>query len=207
MLFYRYRPNKETRTDRKITMVKKFAHQIGFDDAPFTKEHRGDVLLVATVYCRHRIEAVLSGKIRRDGRNASDAICRIVTGSRFYSHSQLILLQGIAFAGFNVVDIQQVLDETGLPVLVVCRKNPNMEKIRQALIQHVPGGARKWKIIERTGPMQPAGNVFVQRAGISLEDSRKVLKESCINSDLPDPLRTAHLIAGGIISGESKHRA
>ena len=41
-----------------------------------------------------------------------------------------------------------------------------------ALVQDLPGGARKWALIERAGPMEPAGHLLVQRAGISFEAAR-----------------------------------
>jgi endonuclease V-like protein UPF0215 family len=82
-----------------------------------------------------------------------------------------------------------------------------MAAIRRALLTQVPGGQRKWALIERSGPMEPVAGVFVQRVGISLEDSGVLIKRLAVNSALPEPLRTAHLIAGGIGLGESRHRA
>ena len=40
---------------------------IGFDDGPFSSDHRGDVLLVGVVCSGTRVDGVISGKVRRDG--------------------------------------------------------------------------------------------------------------------------------------------
>lgn len=189
-----------------MTRARRISHVIGFDDAPFARTHRGNVLLVGAVFSGPRLVGVLSGRVRRDGRNATQTIRDLVSGSRFYTHTQLIMLQGIAFAGFNVVDIHGLHRALDIPVLVVMRKRPDMRAIREALLCRVSGGARKWRLIQRAGPPEPLGKVFVQRAGISLEDAGKVLTEFAINGALPEPLRTAHLIAGGIGAGESRHR-
>jgi len=187
-------------------MARRFTHVIGFDDAPFERSHRGDVPVVGAVYAGRKLEGVLSGKVRRDGVNATRVLARLVQGSRFRPHLQLVLLQGIALAGFNVVDLDALCHATGIPVLVVVRKSPDLARIRRALLHHVPGGARKWRLIERAGPVERCGRVYVQRAGLSLADAARALAEHSASSNVPEPLRTAHLIAGGITRGESRHR-
>ncbi len=188
-------------------MSRRFTHAIGFDDAPFPRSHRGNVLVVGAVYAGTRLEGVLSGNVRRDGANATTALATLVRESRFRPHLQLVLLQGIAFAGFNVVDLRAMHAATGLPVLVVVRKRPDLARIRRALLHHVPGGARKWRLVEQAGPVEPAGAVFVQRAGLTLAEAERALLSHCTSGNVPEPLRTAHLIAGGIARGESRHRA
>ncbi|OGI50219.1 MAG: hypothetical protein A3E57_03985 [Candidatus Muproteobacteria bacterium RIFCSPHIGHO2_12_FULL_60_33] len=188
-------------------MPRRISHVIGFDDAPFDRAHRGDVLVVGAVYAGARLEGVLSGKVRRDGANSTRTLIRLVSQSRFAAHAQAILLQGIAFAGFNVIDLGELHQALGVPVIAIARKQPGFPAIRRALLQRVPGGRRKWALIEQLGPMEPVAGVFVQRAGISLEKTSELIKRFAVHSRLPEPLRTAHLIAGGIASGESRHRA
>nr|MBS0019644.1 DUF99 family protein [Gammaproteobacteria bacterium] len=180
---------------------------VGFDDAPFSRAYRGDVLLVGAVYAGLRLEGVLSTTVRRDGVNSTEKLATLVEKSRFASQLQGILLQGIAFAGFNVVDLYWLHEWLRVPIVAVARKRPDMEAVRRALLTRVPGGLRKWRLIERLGPMEPAAGVFVQRVGISLQAVETLLRRLAINSALPEPLRTAHLIAGGIALGESRHRA
>jgi endonuclease V-like protein UPF0215 family len=187
-------------------MTKHFSHVIGFDDAPFPRTHRGDVLLVGAVYAGLRLDAVLSSKVRRDGANATQAIIKLISSSRFAGHLQLVMLQGIAFAGFNVVDLPLLHEALGLPVLVVMRRRPDMQTIKETLLNAVPGGKRKWRLIEQAGPVEPVQQVFVQRQGITLADADRTIRFLAVNSYIPEPLRTAHLIAGGITLGESRHR-
>lgn len=184
----------------------RFSHVIGFDDAPFARSHRGDVMLVGAVYAGTRLEGVLSGKVRRDGRNATATIAKLVSRCRFRGHLHAILLQGIAFAGFNVVDLAQLHRCLKLPVVVVSRKQPDLSAIKSALLNKVPGGARKWRLIQQAGPMEPLAEVYVQRMGIEKADTEALIQRLVVHSVLPEPLRTAHLIAGGIVTGESRHR-
>jgi endonuclease V-like protein UPF0215 family len=179
-------------------MARRLSHTIGFDDAPFSREHRGDVMLIATVFAATRMEGVLSGKIRRDGRNATDVITQLAVESRFGPQLHAILLQGITFAGFNVVDLQALHRGTGLPVLVVSRRRPDLPRIRQALLRNVRGGQRKWRLIEAAGPMEALAGVYVQRAGITAQQARVLLTGLAIHGKIPEPLRIAHMIASGL---------
>ncbi|WP_437338114.1 DUF99 family protein [Sorangium sp. So ce394] len=187
--------------------VARLSHVIGVDDAPFARDHRGDVPVIGAVFAGLRLEGVLSTRARRDGRNATPAIAAMIRGSRFYAQAQVVLLQGIAVAGFNVVDIAALRDALALPVVVVARRLPDLDAIRDALLSRVRGGRRKWALIERAGPMEPVGGVYVQRAGISLEDTTALLARLSVHGHLPEPLRAAHLIAGGLTTGESRGRA
>jgi uncharacterized protein len=187
-------------------MARRFSHVVGFDDAPFARTHRGDVLIVGAVYAGHRLDGVLSARVRRDGANATRVIAECVQRSRFLPQLHAVLLQGIAVAGFNVVDVHALHRVLGLPVLVVARRRPDLAAIRRALFDHVRGGARKWRLIERAGPMEPLAGLYVQCIGIAPLPAATLLRRLAINSVVPEPLRTAHLIAGGVTTGESTSR-
>lgn len=182
-------------------------HAIGFDDAPFSRQQRSRVQVVGAVYAGHRLDGVVSDYVRRDGRNATEVLTRLVRDSKFHPQLDVVFLQGIALAGFNVVDIAALHRAVDRPVLVVARRRPNLRAIQQALEERVPGGARKWRLIEQAGPMEPVGEVFVQRAGLSLSDAARMLARWRVHGNLPEPLRAAHLIAGGVTTGQSRGRA
>lgn len=188
-------------------MLRAFSHVIGFDDSPFPRSHRGDVLVVGAVFSGVRLEGVLSGRIRRDGVNATRVLAGMVARSKFARQLQLVMLQGIAMGGFNVVDLHALHRAIGVPILVVARRAPRMGRIRDALLGRVRGGARKWALVERMGPMEPLAGVHVQRVGITLEEAARVVRTLAIHGNIPEPLRTAHLIAGGVTTGESRGRA
>jgi hypothetical protein len=187
-------------------MACRLVHVIGFDDAPFDRAHRGDVPVVGAVYAGARLDGVLSGKVRRDGANATRVVARLVESSRFFPQLHAVLLQGIAFAGFNVIDLPGLHAALGVPVVVVIRRQPDLAAVRRALFQQVPGAARKWRLIERAGAVEPAAGVYVQRAGLALAEAETLVRHLAIHSKVPEPLRTAHLIASGMIRGESRGR-
>lgn len=186
---------------------KRYSNLVGFDDAPFAREWRGNVPIVGAVFAGPRLDGVLAGKVARDGEDAGARVIELVSGSRFAEHIQLVMLQGIAFAGFNVVDVFRVREDLGMPVLVVSRVAPDMDAIRTALLDRIPQGPSKWALIERLGPMEPIGRVFVQRVGLTSEEAADILARFTLHGHIPEPIRVAHLIAGGIGWGASRGNA
>jgi len=205
------------------------ANVIGFDDGPFPREHRGDVLLVGVVCSGTRVDGIVSGRIRRDGADATRRMVDLVRQSQFGEHLQAVLLQGIAVGGFNVVDVHGLSRALSIPVVVVVRRPPDMDAVRRALFSEDPvarppvaGAVRKWRLIERAGALEELGpsrrslkragaakrsKVWIQRAGLSLEAARRVLEATTLHGNIPEALRVAHLVAGGITTGRSRGRA
>jgi len=186
---------------------KHFSNVVGFDDAPFEKGCRHSVKVVGTVYAGLRFDGVLMGEVEKDGFDAAARIIDLVEQSRFVSHIRLIMLQGIAFAGFNVVDVFRLHERLRIPVLVVARKKPDMDAIYRALTTgRIPDGNAKWELISRLGPMEAVKTVFLQRIGLSMAQAAAVVERFCIHGNIPEPLRTAHLIASALSHGQSRGR-
>lgn len=180
---------------------------VGFDDAPFARDFRGDVLLVGAVCSRTRLDGVVSGRVRRDGANATEVMARVLERSQFAEHVRAVLLQGIAVAGFNVVDVRALHERLGVPVIAVVRRQPDFASIRRALFARVRGAERKWRLIESAGKLDAIRGVLVQRVGITVDHTRELLAATTLHGNLPEPLRLAHLIAGGVTTGRSRGRA
>ena len=185
-------------------MSRRLSNLCGVDDAPFARSHRGDVPIVGAVTTRRRLDGIITSKVRRDGVNATERVAEMLLGSPFEAHVQAVVLNGIALAGFNVVDLAALHERVGRPVLVVARKAPDLPAIRRALLRRVPGGARKWRLIEAAGPMEPCEGVWVQRAGLSLPSAAQLIGDAREQGQIPEPIRLAHLIAGALGRGTSK---
>ena len=178
--------------------MRRFAHVIAFDDCAFDRADRGDVGLIGAVFAGSRLDGVISGRVRRDGANSAAVMAKMIFDSRFVRHLQLIMLQGIAVAGFNVVDVFELHAATDLPILVVAKREPDLAAIRETLTLRIRGGERKWRIIERIGPMERVRGVWVQRVGLTGDDAAAIVDRFAVNGRDPEPLRVVHLSASGI---------
>ncbi|MFO8112744.1 MAG: DUF99 family protein [Desulfosalsimonadaceae bacterium] len=188
-------------------MEKRFSNVAGFDDAPFDRNAQGDVTIVGTVYAGLRFDGVLMTDVEKDGFNAASRIIESIEKSRFPEHIRLIMLGGIAFAGFNVIDVFELYERLCTPVLVIARRAPDMDAICRALTGgHIPHGRAKWELIRRLGPMTPVKNVFAQTIGLSAEQAADTIERFSIHGNMPEPLRSSHLIAGALSYGHSRGR-
>jgi endonuclease V-like protein UPF0215 family len=187
--------------------AKRYSNIIGFDDAPFAFDYVGNVPIVGAIFTTLQLTGVIIGQVEKDGTDAARNIVELVASSKFAEHVQLVMLQGITLAGFNVVDVFQLHEQLGLPVLVVSRRSPDLAAFREALLAKIPQGEQKWQVVERLGLMERAGEVFVQRVGLTSEEAVAVVKRFTVYGHLPEPLRTAHLIAGAVAEGQSRGRA
>jgi len=183
-----------------------YANVIAFDDAPFPRDYKGDVKIAGAVFAGLRFDGLLIDKVRKDGANSAKKIVELVKSSKFNEHIQLVMLQGISLAGFNVVDTHFIFKELRRPVLVVARKKPEPEKMKRALLDNLPGGERKWKLVERLGQMEPCLNCYIQRIGLSMDEAERIVKCTAVYGSIPEPLRVAHLIAGALGTGVSSGR-
>ena len=184
-----------------------FSHAVGFDDAPFQRASRDPVRIVGAVFARERLDGVLSGSVARDGADATAELIRLVATSRFYPQIKIVFLQGITVAGFNVVDPRLLYHALNLPVVIVARRAPDRDAVERALRDRIAGGERKWRTIRRTGAMEPAAGVHIQRAGLTKERAEAAVGDWAFHGRIPEPLRVAHLIAGGLGDGHSRGRA
>src|SRR5262249_1430346 len=179
------------------------AHTLAFDDAPFARSHRGPVLVVGTAFAHLRLEGVLALRVLRNGEDATAALAAAIARSKFGPSADASLRPGVTLAGFNVVDIHALAETLDVPVVVVMRRPPRYEKVRRALLEHTPGGARKWELVRRAGPPEPVAGVHVQRAGIDLGLAGQLIAALSVDGRIPQPLRVAHLIAGGVATSVS----
>ncbi len=187
-------------------MVKNEARILGIDDSPFDKFRDKKVLVIGTFFRGgSSLDGVMTTTAAVDGSDATARIIRMVKKSKFYTQLRVIMLNGIAVGGFNVVDIRQLHKKTKIPVIVVMRNYPEVGKIRSTLARL--GMNSKIRLIEKAGVIRKVGNIHIQLAGCSLEKAKELLKISCTRSHIPEPIRAAHLIAAGIKLGESRGKA
>lgn len=181
---------------------------LGIDDAPFDKFDplQKYVLVVATVFRGGDfMDGLLSCKVEKDGEDATIRLIEMINDSKFKPQLQAIFLNGIAVAGFNVINPKSLYKETGIPVVVVIRDFPDYKKMFSAL--KGLGMEKKIDIIKAMPEPVKINDIYVQHVGINLEDTKKLLKIACSRANVPEALRVAHLIASGVIDGQSRGRA
>lgn len=183
---------------------------LGIDDSSL---HSEPVMIVGAMFRGGNwLDGVLRSNITKDGTDATEVIIRMVTGSKHFEQVRVLMFDGVTYAGFNVVDIEAVYEETGIGCIVVMRDCPDLDRIRAAL-KHLPDPDIRWEMIKRAGEIHKVisregeNPIFIQHCGIELEEARDIVQLTSTHSNVPEPLRVAHLIATGIVCGESTGKA
>lgn len=175
---------------------------LGIDDGKFTPHTKGSVIVVGVVFRGgYSVDGVMHTTIAIDGLDATEQFASMINGSPHRKQLRLIMLNGVTFAGFNMVDIEKLNASTKLPVLVLTHEKPDLDTIHEAL-KNLPDSEERWRIILAAGEIHEVANrgtkIYLELAGISLSEAQKIIKLTSIRSCLPEPLRVAHLIASGI---------
>jgi hypothetical protein len=90
-----------------------------------------------------------------------------------------------------------------LPVISVTREKPDLKSIKIAL-KNLSDFDVRWQSILNCGKLikveirEMENPIYIQIAGILLEDAKKIIKKMSIRSNVPEALRVAHLIASGL---------
>ena len=201
---------KQRNDNKKFRIIKQEIRILGVDDSPFPSHTTEEVLLVGTVFrAGNWLDGVLSTYIHGDGNDGTEKIAEMVKNSRNLGQLGVIMLDGITFAGFNLVNIRQIFESTGIPVIVIMRKIPNFDRIKKAL-KRFEDWEERWENVLEAGKVYKVNNqepIYMQIYGIRKEDAEDIVKLSTTRSAIPEPLRVAHIIAAGIITGESRGSA
>jgi endonuclease V-like protein UPF0215 family len=189
---------------KNLRVIKPEIRVLGVDDGKFTPHTESQVPVIGVVFRGgYWLDGVMHTKIAVDGFDATDNISSMITLSPHYKQLRVIMLNGITFAGFNIVDIKTLNAATTLPVIAVTREKPDLAEIHKAL-KKMSKSEERWKAVLNAGEISTVPTrsqkekIYMEVAGISVEDAQKILRLTSTRSKIPEPLRVAHLIASGI---------
>lgn len=189
--------------------IKKEIRILGLDDGPFGRGDKETLVVGVVLRAKEYVDGILSTTVAVDGLDATQKIIWLVKKSRHFDQLRAILLNGIAFGGFNIFDIQKIARVTGKIVIVVIKKKPDLKKFKAAMkTAKLTKMATRLKMIEAAGPIYETTvrgkKIFYQAAGILPEDAAKLLQKTSVRSAVPEAIRLAHMISSGIVEGESR---
>jgi endonuclease V-like protein UPF0215 family len=182
--------------------IKSEIRVLGVDDGKFIPHTEGSVIVVGVVFrggCW--IDGVMHTHVGIDGFDATTQIASMINSSPHSKQLRLVMLNGITFAGFNVVDLTKLKLATNLPIIALTEVKPDLNAIRMA-INNLPKSEERWRVVLEAGDILEINckgkSLYMVLAGLSLPDAKEIVKLTSTRSCIPEPLRIAHLIASGI---------
>jgi endonuclease V-like protein UPF0215 family len=186
--------------------VKAEVRMLGFADGPFTFEDETCTLAGTMTRGGGYLESVLVDEITVDGHDATDTILALLADSGLPRTAQAIAFEGGTLAGFNVLDLDRLHGELGLPAIALTRDEPDPDAVREALRDHVDDPDERARLLE-AHPMQAIdvneGRAFMRHAGGDRDRLVELVRRQTVRGRMPEPVRIARLVARAVTRGRS----
>lgn len=173
---------------------------VGVEDGSFLKGITRKALLATVLLRGVKVENVKITEITVDGLDATKKLVAILSRWKFAA----ILLAGVSFAGFNVIDPLVIHEKFEKPVIIISRTKPNNKAVKQALQQHFEDWKIRWEVIEKLGPVHKINvlsgepPLYVETVGVGVKWAGNLIRALAVLSRVPEPIRVARLIARGL---------
>lgn len=176
---------------------------VGVEDGGFSRKHGCGIqkaLFVCVLLRGKWINDFQVDMITVDGLDATEKLSSMLRQWSF----DVVMLAGVSFAGFNLVDSTVVFEGFSKPVIVISRTKPNNVAVKNALRRHFEDWRVRWNIFEKLSsvyeivsmPAEPP--VYVEVVGAELNWARRVIRASSVCCRIPEPIRVARLVARGL---------
>jgi endonuclease V-like protein UPF0215 family len=116
----------------------------------------------------------------------------------------VILLGGVSFAGFNLMDVKKLFEQTGCPIIIFSRKKPNRDSMYSAIRKHFSDWKDRVNLLLGLGQIyttityDSSPPIFFSVFGTTQEFAEAILKYSSPLCRIPEPIRSASIIAKGL---------
>lgn len=183
---------------------------LGIDDGPFKFNQKVVPIIGVIMRAPNYIEGICRSKVTVDGSDANNIVKKMINSSNYKDQLRLIMFDGVALGGFNVIDIENLYHTLGIPVTTITRTKPDLNVIKQTLQNHFPDWKTRWKAIDNLELVRintKFNPIFVKFIGMSKSEIQRLITITTVRGVLPEPIRVAHLIATAYVKGESAGRA
>ncbi|MEM3640831.1 MAG: DUF99 family protein [Candidatus Bathyarchaeia archaeon] len=173
---------------------------VGVEDGSFQKGIEREAILAFVLLKGLEIKSVNFAKITVDGLDATEKVIKTLRAWKF----EAVMLAGISFAGFNLIDPTTVYEEFKRPIIIIARKKPDNKAVKRALQRHFEDWHIRWSIFEKLGlihkvtVLSSEPPVYVEVVGTDALWASSLVKALSVCGRIPEPIRVARLIARGL---------
>ncbi len=193
-----------------LSIMKEQVRILGVDDGPFNFKQKTVPIIGVIIRAPNYIEGISCSEITIDGTDANSVLEKMINESKYKDQIRLIMFDGIALGGFNVIDLEKLYNSVNIPISSITRTEPDLALIKNTLKKHFKDWETRWQVIDNLDLERIETNyrpIYVKYIGLSSAEVRRLINLTTVRGVLPEPIRVAHLIASAIIKGESYGRA
>lgn len=185
-------------------ILKQNVRILGIDDGPFLRGRDDRTPLVGVLMrMDFVIEAVLVDSVPIDGNGTLRAI-ETFTNRIGGQNIHAILAEGITFAGFDIVNPEEIHDRTGIPFISITRGKGDLDSMVSALEAH--GDENKIRVLRALRPEKVTiGKTpfILNMSGLPRGEALTIVQKLMRVGNVPEPVRIADMIASAIAKGEN----
>ncbi|MEM0083135.1 MAG: DUF99 family protein [Candidatus Nezhaarchaeales archaeon] len=180
---------------------------LGVEDgsfSPYKFQRKGKTILCGVLTKGFRVEEVALRLIDIDGLDATEKLLDI---AGHLGSLDMIILGGVTFGGFNIIDPVIVHETLKTPVVIVTAERPDNEAVLNALKKHFEDWKIRYKVFEKLASISPIyeaklhpkeNPIFLEVVGIEFEKALEILRRVTIRGRTPEPVRIANRIAKAV---------
>ncbi len=173
------------------------------DDGVVKKLGEGWTIVVCTLWdgMNPRGAAVLPLHI--DGLDATGQIEYILKHfSTTRGRPEVLLLDSLTIAGFNIVSPSWIYRRTGIPTVAVYKRRPRINRIRRALEAHFSDSHVRMRVLQLLQDAREAetrkGKLYLVTWGVDIDSAVSIVETLQFKARIPEPLRFTHLLASSL---------
>ncbi len=174
---------------------------IGLDDGYFPPHYKGGkgyTILLGVKYSLTKkvIEGIAYTLVLVDGLDATEKALRLIE----FLGGDVILYDGVTYAGFNVIDPFKVHSITNIPGIVFYRHPLSLKRISDALVKHFQDYEIRLNVIKRVlmhrYKMSTEWGIY-EYTPVEIEplEAKKLLENLQYYSPEPEPIRIADILS------------
>ena len=173
---------------------------VGVEDGSFTRDSQRTLLVAVLMQGGTWIKDVQIQEIIVDGLDATEKLLSLLSEWTF----DIVMLAGVSYAGFNLIDPVKVNKKTDRPVIIVTRNRPDNLAVKAALLAHFDDWETRWEVFEKLGPIYEVTvspnepKLYMETVGVNANCAEEIVRASSVSCRVPEPIRVARLIARGL---------
>lgn len=167
---------------------------LGIDDAAFEFEDEQTFLTGVVYRGTEFIEDIETVPIKVDGNDSTEKVIELYEKCNNPGQIKAVILDGVSFAGFNIVEIEEVNSQIGKPVIVSTANKPDRKDFRQTMERTGNYDERFERLGEPEEVELKDGSAYIQYSGTDFSKASEIVRDSVIHGQTPEPVRVAHMI-------------
>ena len=170
----------------------------------FRLDLRHSILVGVVMRSDGVIDGVSLGRTTVGGLDATDAIIGLF---RSFSRNdvQVIMVDGCIISWYNIIDLEKISSELGLPIICLAFDEPRGDVIgalRKLFPQDYEVRVSLYERLGKPRELLLPGNVrvYVRFSGIDYRSVRTLIRKFTREGKRPEPIRIARLIANAVLN-------